>query len=55
MRKRAARIHNYAFSNYFPVVINLIMFLIFRGFDLEKKLPQIRAEIEARRAGQQTE
>ena len=45
----------YAFSNYFPVVINLVMFLIFRGFDLEKKLPQIRAEIEARRAGQQTE
>ena len=45
----------YAFSNYFPVAINLIMFLIFRGFDLEKKLPQIRAEIEARRAGQQTE
>ena len=45
----------YAFSNYFPVVINLIMFLLFRGFDLEKKLPQIHAEIEARRAGQQTE
>lgn len=40
----------YGFSNYFPVVINLLMFFIFRGFDLEQKLPALRAEIDARRA-----
>ena len=39
----------YGFSNYLPIVINLVMFFIFRGFDLEKKLPQLRAEVEARR------
>lgn len=39
----------YGFSNYLPVVINLVMFLIFTGFDLEQKLPQIRAEVAARR------
>lgn len=43
----------YGFSNYFPVVINLVMFLIFRGFDLEPKLPKLREEIAARRAGQE--
>ena len=43
----------YGFSNYLPVVINLIMFFIFRGFDLEQKLPQLRQEIEARRAASQ--
>ena len=42
----------YGFSNYLPLVINLLMYFVFRGFDLEEKLPQIRAEIEARRAGQ---
>ena len=40
----------YGFSNYFPVVINLLMFFLFRGFDLEQKLPALRAEIDARRA-----
>ena len=43
----------YGFSNYLPVVINLVMFFIFRGFDLEQKLPTLRAEIEARRAAKQ--
>lgn len=40
----------YGFSNYLPVVINLVMFLIFTGFDLEEKLPKMRQEIEERRA-----
>lgn len=44
----------YGFSNYLPVVINIIMFLIFRGFDLEKKLPQIREEVAARHAAKET-
>lgn len=43
----------YGFSNYFPVAINLLMYVIFRGFDLEQKLPQMRAEIEARRAAKE--
>ena len=45
----------YGFSNYLPMVINLLMFFIFRGFDLEQKLPQIHADIEARRAQKQAE
>ncbi|MGO5335750.1 MFS transporter [Bilifractor sp. LCP19S3_H10] len=40
----------YGFSNYLPVAINLIMFVIFRKFDLEEKLPKMREEIAARRA-----
>lgn len=40
----------YAFNNYLPVVINLLMFVIFLKFDLEKRLPQMREEIAARRA-----
>lgn len=40
----------YGFSNYLPLAINLLMFVLFRGFDLEKRLPQIRREIEERRA-----
>lgn len=40
----------YGFSNYLPVVINLLMFVIFLGFDLEKKLPKMREEVAARRA-----
>ena len=40
----------YGFSNYLPVVINLIMFVIFLKFDLEEKLPKMREEIAARRA-----
>lgn len=45
----------YGFSNYFPVVINLLMFFLFRGFDLEQKLPALRAEVEARKAAKQAE
>lgn len=40
----------YGFSNYLPVVINLIMFIIFLGFDLEERLPKMREEIAARKA-----
>ncbi len=40
----------YGFSNYLPVAINLIMFVIFLKFDLEEKLPKMREEIAARRA-----
>lgn len=43
----------YGFSNYLPVVINLIMFLIFTRFDLEKKLPAMREEVAARKAARQ--
>ena len=39
----------YGFSNYLPVVINLIMFVIFLKFDLEEKLPKMREEVAARR------
>ena len=39
----------YAFSNYLPIVLNVGMFLIFRGFDLEEKLPAMRAEVAKRR------
>lgn len=42
----------YAFANYIPIVINVIMFVIFLGFDIEKKLPQMREEIAGRRAKQ---
>lgn len=45
------RMSIYGFSNWLPVVINLIMFFIFLQFDLEKKLPSMRAEVAARRAG----
>ena len=44
----------YAFSNYLPIVLNVGMFLIFRGFDLEEKLPAMRAEV-AKRHTQKTE
>ena len=40
----------YGFSNYLPVVINLLMFFIFTRFDLEKKLPAMRREVAERRA-----
>ena len=49
------RMSIYGFSNYLPVVINLLMFFIFRGFDLEAKLPALREEIAARRAGKKAE
>lgn len=40
----------YAFSNFMPLIINLVMFFIFRGFDLEEKLPKMREEVAARKA-----
>lgn len=40
----------YAFSNFMPVVISLLMFFIFRGFDLKAKLPKMREEVAARKA-----
>ena len=33
-----------------PLIINLVMFFIFRGFDLEEKLPKMREEVAARKA-----
>ena len=45
----------YGFSNYLPLAINLLMFLLFRGFDLEQKLPRLRKEIEERRSARQAE
>lgn len=45
----------YGFSNYLPLVINLLMFLLFRGFDLEKRLPQLREEVSARKAAKPAE
>lgn len=44
------RVAIYGFSNYLPIVLNVGMFLIFRGFDLEEKLPAMRAEVEKRHA-----
>ncbi|MCM1037812.1 MAG: MFS transporter [Ruminococcus sp.] len=43
------RMSIYALGNYVPLIINLLMFAIFTQFDLEKKLPQIHADLEARR------
>ena len=40
----------YGFSNLLPIAINLLMFFVFRGFDLEEKLPAMKAEVEARHA-----
>ncbi len=45
----------YGFANYFPLIINLVMFLIFTKFDLEKKLPKMREEVAARRAEKKKE
>jgi GPH family glycoside/pentoside/hexuronide:cation symporter len=39
----------YGFANIFPIFINLLMYFIFRGFDLEDKLPQMKEEVEKRR------
>lgn len=39
----------YGFANYLPIVINLLLFFSFMGFDIEAKLPQMKAEVEARR------
>lgn len=45
----------YGFSNYLPVVINLLMFFIFTKFDLEKKLPAMRQEVAERKAAKHQE
>lgn len=39
----------YAFANYVPIAINVLMFVIFLGFDIEKKLPQMRKEMAERK------
>lgn len=39
----------YAFSNWLPVVIYGVLFVLFLKFDLEEKLPEMRKEIEMRR------
>ena len=39
----------YAFSNYLPLIINLLMYFIFRKFDLDEKLPEIQKELARRR------
>lgn len=41
----------YGFSNYLPLIVNLVMFVIFTRFDLEKQLPKMREEVAARKAG----
>lgn len=40
----------YGFSNFLPIIMNVVMFLIFLKFDLEKKLPAMRKEVEQRHA-----
>lgn len=45
----------YGFSNYLPLVINVVMFIIFIGFDLEKKLPAMREEVAVRRLSKSKE
>ena len=42
----------YGIGNWLPVAINLIMFLVFTQFDLEKKLPAMREEVVRRHAQQ---
>lgn len=39
----------YAINNYVPMIINVVMFIIFLSFDLEKKLPGIQADLQKRR------
>lgn len=39
----------YAFSNYLPLIINLLMYFIFQQFDLDEKLPEIQKELARRR------
>lgn len=45
----------YAFSNYLPLIINLGLFVLFRFFDLEEKLPAIHEELARRRSQKSTE
>lgn len=39
----------YAISNYMPLITNLVMFVIFIRFDLEKKLPDMKKEVAERK------
>lgn len=39
----------YGFANYLPILVNLLVFISFIGFDIEAKLPQMKAEIAQRR------
>lgn len=39
----------YGFTNYLPIFVNLLVFVSFIGFDIEAKLPQMKAEIEQRK------
>ena len=45
----------YAFSNYLPLVINVVMFMIFTRFDLEERLPVIQKELAERHAKKRVE
>ena len=45
----------YAFSNYLPLIINLGLFVLFRFFDLEDKLPAIHEELARRRSEKQAD
>lgn len=45
----------YGFSNFLPIVINLFLFFLFTRFDLEEKLPAMRAEVAKRHAGANTD
>lgn len=45
----------YAFSNYLPLIINLGLFVLFRFFDLEEKLPAIHEELARRRSEKQAD
>ncbi|MDL2294606.1 MFS transporter [Ruminococcaceae bacterium OttesenSCG-928-D13] len=45
----------YGFANYLPLVLNLVMFFIFTRFDIEKKLPAMRKEIEVRHAAKKND
>lgn len=45
----------YGFSNYLPLVLNLLMFFLFKKFDLEEKLPAMRKEVAERRAAEKNQ
>lgn len=44
----------YGFATFMPMVLNLVLYFIFRGFDIEEKLPAMKAEVEDRRKNQQS-
>lgn len=45
----------YGFSNYLPLVLNLLMFFLFKKFDLEEKLPAMRKEVAERHAAKKNQ